>query len=103
MVEWQFKVDHGLLFSDSAYFRFNDNKPVGRYTRYDNETVSWNNPVFFMLLQFWIANTEFCAWHVDVKLPLCMSPRGSWHNMEVAGKLHVPVALLPGKRLSMPI
>jgi hypothetical protein len=85
MLEWQFKVDHGRLFSDSAYFMFNDNKPVRRYIRYDNEKVSWNNPVIFMLLHFWIANTEFCAWHVQVKLPLCMSPRDSWHNMEVGG------------------
>jgi len=40
MLEWQFKVDHGQLFSDSAYFMFNDNKPVRRYIRYDNKTVS---------------------------------------------------------------
>ena len=38
---------------------------------------------------------KFCAWHLKVMLPLCMPLRDSWHNMKVAGKLHVPVALLP--------
>jgi hypothetical protein len=102
MLEWQFKVDHGRLFSGSAYFMFNDNKPVRRYIRYDNKTVCWKNPVFFTLLHFWIANTEFSAWHVKVKLPLCLPPRDTWHNMEVAGKLHVPIALLLGKKNYLP-
>jgi hypothetical protein len=39
MLEWQLKVHHGRLIPDSAYFMFNDNKPVRRYIRYDNETV----------------------------------------------------------------
>jgi len=47
MLECQLKVDNGRLFSDSAYFMFNDNKPVRLYIRYDNETVLKQSCVFY--------------------------------------------------------